>query len=218
MLRKKKAVAEGFRKCGVYPLNPNAVDYSHVAQSSPDEPSTESTDNLLTYEEMMCSYSLMSSSKTPEEGEEVRSWNPGESDVLSGDNKQKKKRMKWRNEDMLSALQKVKGGMTMREACRTYNVPRATLRDRVSGRVVHGTLSDPETLLSANEEEELLEYCRYCAKHGFRVYQATVAAAGAAVFKCRKSWRKESRPLGRQWWLGFAKKKPCRAGDHFRVP
>lgn len=76
-LKKKKAVVKGFKKCGIYPLNPDAVDCSHIGQSSSQEPSADRTEDLLSSEEMLCSsFSVSAPPKTPKKGKDVHPKSP----------------------------------------------------------------------------------------------------------------------------------------------
>ena len=106
---------------------------------------------------------------------------------------------------MLQALEKVEGGMTVREASRIYSVPRGTLRDRVKGQVVHGTRPGPKNLLSGEEEEELFDYCKYCVKNGFPISKALFMAAAVSL---RHRKNPKNRPLGNRWWTGVVKRNP----------
>lgn len=47
--------------------------------------------------------------------------------------------------------------MTIRGAAKRFNVPYSTLKDRVRGRVRHGTKPGVKTVLSPEEEEELVK-------------------------------------------------------------
>jgi len=44
------------------------------------------------------------------------------------------------------------------EATRTYGIPATTLKDRISGRVKHGTKSGPPKYLNDKEEKELADF------------------------------------------------------------
>ena len=67
-----------------------------------------------------------------------------------------KKRKLWTEQQMSSAIEAVKGGMKVFAAAREYNVPRMTLQDRISGRVIHGKNPGPQPYLNQAEEKELL--------------------------------------------------------------
>ena len=60
--------------------------------------------------------------------------------VLRSQKKQKQnKRKQWSEESMVAAIDAVKGGKSVLRAAKQFGVPRQTLGDRVSGKVVHGT-------------------------------------------------------------------------------
>ncbi len=48
-----------------------------------------------------------------------------------------------------------------------FSVPRTTLKDRISGRVVHGTSVGPKTYLTHEEEQELVDFLLKCSKMGY---------------------------------------------------
>ena len=69
---------------------------------------------------------------------------------------------------MSAAMQLVQqSGISMNRAADTYGVPRSTLKDRLCGRVVHGTKPGPRPYLDAKEEGELVEYVFGAAKLGY---------------------------------------------------
>ena len=72
-------------------------------------------------------------------------------------------RLQWRNKDMLEAMRAVEEKkMTIRGAAKKFAVPYSTLKDRVHGRVRHGTKPGVKTALSPEEEEELVRYVKVC--------------------------------------------------------
>ena len=65
----------------------------------------------------------------------------------------------WDKTKMARALTAVtKEGMTVRQAATHYGLPKFTLGDRASGRVVTGTTSGRATYLDQEEEEELVKF------------------------------------------------------------
>lgn len=68
---------------------------------------------------------------------------------------------------MISALQAVRYGMGVNRAALEHGVPRTTLKDRVSGKVVHGSKSGPPPYLTKEEETELAEFLRTSAEIGY---------------------------------------------------
>ena len=70
-----------------------------------------------------------------------------------------KKRKQWRDKDMSLAIDTVqRGRLKVSEAVKQFGVPRQTLRDRISGRVVHGTKHGPKPYLTKEEESEFAAF------------------------------------------------------------
>ena len=65
------------------------------------------------------------------------------------------KRKQWTQESMTAALRALEEGASLTRASRDFGVPRSTLHDRVSGRVVHGVKPGPKPYLDEPEEKEL---------------------------------------------------------------
>ena len=68
---------------------------------------------------------------------------------------QSNKRKLWTNEQMLAALKAVEEGQPINQAACDHGIPKTILKDRVSGRVTHGTNPGPTPYLSTVEEDEL---------------------------------------------------------------
>ena len=56
--------------------------------------------------------------------------------------KKQKKHKQWSEESMVATIDAVKGGESVLRAAKQFGVPRQTLVNRVSGKVVHGTKQD----------------------------------------------------------------------------
>ena len=67
---------------------------------------------------------------------------------------------------MQAAFEAVEQGKAVNRASQDFNVPRSTLYDRVSGRVVHGVNPGPKPYLDQPEEKELSNYLKQCTKVG----------------------------------------------------
>jgi len=59
---------------------------------------------------------------------------------------------------MCAAIEAVKNGTSIYRAAVEQGVPRMTLQDRISGRVVHGVKSGPKPFLSSLEERDVAEF------------------------------------------------------------
>ena len=57
--------------------------------------------------------------------------------------------------------------MSINRAAMEYAVPPTTLKDRLLGRVKHGTKPGPKPYLSLEEEEELAHFLVNCSKLGY---------------------------------------------------
>ena len=68
---------------------------------------------------------------------------------------------------MVAAIDAVKGGENVLRAAKQFGVPRQTLGDRVSGKVVHGTKPGQKPFLTSVEENELSTFLVDVAKAGY---------------------------------------------------
>ena len=69
---------------------------------------------------------------------------------------------------MLAAMKAAKDGLcSINRAARDHGVPPTTLKDRMSGRVAHGTNPGPVPYLTMEEENELANYLVDSCKCGF---------------------------------------------------
>ena len=70
-----------------------------------------------------------------------------------------RKYRQWCEESMLGALKAVsEGTMGINRAATEFGVPRTTLKDRIAGRVTHGSKSGRKPYLTHSEEKELYDY------------------------------------------------------------
>ena len=82
--------------------------------------------------------------------------------------KRPRKLKNWTNESMLLAIKAIRDGtMGTNMAARSFSVPPSTLKDRVTGRVKHGTKSGPVPYLDESEEKELVEFLMKSAAMGY---------------------------------------------------
>ncbi len=84
-------------------------------------------------------------------------------------------------------------------------VPRSTLQDRVSGRVVFGSHSGPESYLTQEEERELVLFIKGCSAIGFSRSRQQVITIVQQVM-VRKG--KEDVLVSSGWWASFRKRHP----------
>ena len=79
-----------------------------------------------------------------------------------------KKRKLWTEQQMTSALNEFnKGELTISKIAKKFQVPKTTLHNRISGRVIHGTKPGPRPYLQADEEAVLVDHLISAAKVGY---------------------------------------------------
>ena len=81
----------------------------------------------------------------------------------------------------------VKGELGMNRAALQYGVSTTTLKDRMSGRIMHGSKIGPKPYLSDEEEKELVEFICTCSKMGYgKMRKVVLSIVRAAVSAKRK--------------------------------
>ena len=113
----------------------------------------------------------------------------------------------WDDCDMERALEEVSSGsMTIRRAAEEYGVPRSTLGDRASGRVICGAKSGAPTYLSPEEEEELVQFLVGSAEIGYPKSVREVRALVGAILSNKGN--SDVGCVSTGWWERFRKRHP----------
>lgn len=88
---------------------------------------------------------------------------------------------------MTGAMKAVADGLLgINRAADEFGVPRSTLKDRLSGKVVHGARSGPIPYLSSAEEDELTRFLLTCTDIGLpKTRMEVVGLVRKAVTKKR---------------------------------
>ena len=115
------------------------------------------------------------------------------------------KRKQWTGSQMLAALKAVKSATGINKAAREHGVPATTLKDRVSGRVAHGTIPGPRPYLSVEEETKLGTFLKNCASVGYGKTRKDVLLIAESVSKDKGVLKKECITSG--WWNKFLKRQ-----------
>ena len=102
----------------------------------------------------------------------------------------------WSNQSMLGAME-----AGVNRAALEHSVPRATLKDRLSGRIIHGSNIGPKPYLTQDEEKELAKFLINCFKMGYGKTRGEVLKIVEAVVK--KKGRKHEGPISQGWWCCF---------------
>ena len=112
---------------------------------------------------------------------------------------------------MTKAIFTVNKGTSIREAAFQFGVPKSTLGDRASGRVLSGATSGPATYLNSSEEEELVQFHLGCAEIGYsKSCKQVLALVRRLLVK-----KGITAPVTTGWWESFCS---CNPNLTLRVP
>ena len=121
--------------------------------------------------------------------------------------KRSRKLRQWTDDGMVCAMNSVQSGILgVNEAAREYKIPPTTLKDRLSGRVIHGTNMGAKPYLSHEEERELVEFLFNCAKMGYGKTRKEVLYIVHATVQ-KKGINVES-GITQGWWVKFCQRWP----------
>ena len=123
-------------------------------------------------------------------------------------------RKQWTDKEMLAAIDDVKQGMSCNKAADAHCVPRSTLKDRISGRVIHGRNPGPVCYLSSEEESLLADYLLKASDMGYGKTRRDVCCIVESYLKQKGSLKGERVSNG--WWDKFLRRNPTlrlRIGD-----
>ena len=97
----------------------------------------------------------------------------------------------WSEENMSKAISAVvQDEIAVRKAAALYNVPKSTLGDRITGRVLPGSTSGPATYLTAQEEKELATFLCRSAAIGYGRTRSEVMAIVERILASRGIYRR----------------------------
>ena len=112
---------------------------------------------------------------------------------------------KWKQGHLSKAVGEIQNGsLSVRRAALEYDIPKSTLHDHLTGRVVCGGLSGPRKYLTDEEEDELEEFLVGCASVGFAKWRAQVLELVQEVVR-RKGIDVR---VTHGWWDAFRRRHP----------
>lgn len=79
------------------------------------------------------------------------------------------------------ALVAVVDGLLMRQASKTFHIPRSTLRSRLAGKQSHRDAADPQRILSDIQEDRLTDFLMNQASLGHALTRWETRALGARL-------------------------------------
>ena len=110
---------------------------------------------------------------------------------------------------MQAAIDAVKSGSGINRAALDHGVPPSTLKDRIGGRVVHGTKPGPASYLSGKEEKDLAVFLKDCAAVGYGKTRRDVMNIAQGVAK-EKGLLRGVR-ISQGWWRRFLERQNTEA-------
>ena len=123
------------------------------------------------------------------------------------------KRHKWDDRSMVEAMEAVKSGrLGVNRAANEYNVSKTTFKDRISGRVKHGSNPGRQPYLKSSEENELEKFLIEVCKMGHgKTKREVIDIVRKTVEKKMKKEGKDFEKCdfrGEGWWQGFTQRHP----------
>ena len=112
----------------------------------------------------------------------------------------------WDKDSMDKACRDVREGrLSIRRAAESYQVPKSTLSDHVTGRVSEGSHSGPSRYLTDEEEAELVHFLVGSANVGYAKTKKDVLAIVSRVVEAKGVAKS---PVSHGWWESFRKRHP----------
>ena len=108
----------------------------------------------------------------------------------------------WTKEDMENAIDMARRTKNIKAAVRHYKIPYTTLRYHISGKVSGEHGRGHPTVLTADEEREIVEACVIFAEWGFGLGRREVEGI------IQKKIPFKNGVPGEGWWSGFMKRHP----------
>ena len=120
----------------------------------------------------------------------------------------RRKYKQWTDESMLGAIKAVEEGrMGINRAALEHNVPKATLSDRLLGRVIHGCKSGRSPFLTPKEEKEIYDWLLVCANIGYPKRRDDVIGIVRKALENKFGFLADNFS-GKGWWLRFMERWP----------
>ena len=96
-------------------------------------------------------------------------------------------------------------GLSQTTAAPLHGIPCSSLRDRLSGRVIHGINPGPRPYLTLNEESELADFLVDAAKIGYGRTRRDVKGL-VETYLQKKGGKGEDFMISNGWWDKFMKR------------
>ena len=122
--------------------------------------------------------------------------------------KNKTKRLQYSKEDVLHVLKEVKRGESIARVSRKYRIPESTLRAKKENKY-SDKKPGPASMMSTEEEEEVVNWIFHCCKAGFPVTKSQLLISVQGICKNLKNTNPFTDDLpGGSWYESFLKRHP----------
>lgn len=110
---------------------------------------------------------------------------------------------------MEKAVNAMKNGMSLRTACKTFNVPKSTLSDKISGKTPVERKIGASPILTPEEEKHLVTWVLHSAKAGFPITKnQLLESVQMLMYDLKKENPFRNGKPGRHWFESFLKRNP----------
>jgi hypothetical protein len=114
-------------------------------------------------------------------------------------------RASWDDAKLMNAMVAYEKGVSLRKAAEMYCIPKSTLHDHISGKVVFGARSGPKPYLTMEEEEELCHFLVQVARIGYPHTKKQVLALVQLILASKGI----TSSVSNGWWERFCQRNPA---------
>ena len=116
----------------------------------------------------------------------------------------------WSNESLTKAVEEVQDKkLSLRAASAMYGIPRSTIHNYITGKTKIGAAKGPATVLTKEEEQQLVEWALKMAEIGYGQTRRQVCEMVKRIMDRTKRPNPftDNRP-GKDWWYAFLRRHP----------
>ncbi|XP_062560612.1 uncharacterized protein LOC134224952 isoform X2 [Armigeres subalbatus] len=125
--------------------------------------------------------------------------------------RRKTNRGNWTDQQLIQAKDAVDRGISVNRAAKTFGIPRTTLADHVTGKVVKSKLGSRETVFTPQQEAELLQHLLDLESRFYGITKNDVRELAFELAEKNKiphPFNKKKKMAGCEWMAGFLKRNP----------
>lgn len=129
--------------------------------------------------------------------------------VITKKRKKKCKENQYSSETLVQALDSIGKGCTIREAAYRHGIPKTTLHAKLKNHSPVNCKKGPQTVLSATEKQDIVDWILYSAEKGFPVTKSHLLDCIQKYLNDtkQKTILKNNRP-GKHWYTSFMSRHP----------